>query len=178
MIKNDDFGLIKDSIRNIPDFPKKGIQFKDLTTALKQPQILNNIVNSIAMYYADKKITKVAAMESRGFITGGAIAYRLGAGFIPVRKPGKLPAATFSKSYELEYGNDSLEIHCDALSPEDIVLVHDDLIATGGTSIAVLELIKYFNVTSVFINFIVELSFLKGRDRFAPDYDIYSLIKF
>jgi adenine phosphoribosyltransferase len=101
-----------------------------------------------------------------------------GAGFIPVRKPGKLPAATFSKSYELEYGNDSLEIHCDALSPEDIGLVHDDLIATGGTSIAVLELIKYFNVTSVFINFIVELSFLKGRDRFAPEYDIYSLIKF
>jgi len=173
-----DHEIIKKAIRNIPDFPKKGIQFKDLTTALKQPYIFSMIIDEITAHYSDKNITKVVAMESRGFITGGAIAYKLGAGFVPVRKPGKLPSSTFRQAYDLEYGQDILEIHCDALVPDDIVLVHDDLMATGGTSLAVLDLIKHFNVKSIFINFIVELDFLNGRQRFSPGYDIYSLIKF
>ena len=169
---------IKESIRNIPDFPIKGIQFKDITTAIKHPELFNQIINQIAGHYLEKGITKVVAIESRGFITGGALAYKLDAGLVPVRKPGKLPADTFSCTYDLEYGQDSLEIHRDALQPNDVVLLHDDLLATGGTALAALELISRFNVTRVYVSFIVELDFLKGRQRLSPTYEVYSLVHF
>jgi adenine phosphoribosyltransferase len=169
---------IKDSIRNIPDFPVKGIQFKDITTTIKQPALFNLIIDQIASHYANMGITKVIAIESRGFITGGAIAYKLGAGLVPVRKPGKLPAETYSRTYELEYGQDSLEIHCDALQSNDVVLLHDDLLATGGTAMAALDLIKRFNINKVLVSFIVELDFLKGRQRLSPSYEVYSMVHF
>jgi adenine phosphoribosyltransferase len=169
---------IRESIRNIPDFPVQGIQFKDITTALKKPELFNLIVSHLADYYANKGITKIVAIESRGFITGGALAYKLGAGFIPVRKPGKLPADIFSQTYDLEYGKDSLEIHRDALTEDDVVLLHDDLLATGGTSLAAIDLINLFRVKSIQVSFIVELDFLKGRHRLSPPYEVYSMIHF
>lgn len=170
--------ILRDSIRNIPDFPVKGIQFKDISTAIKQPRLFNEITDHMASYYIDKGITKVVAIESRGFIIGGALAYKLGAGFVPVRKPGKLPAVTHSITYDLEYGKDSLEMHQDALTPDDIVLVHDDLLATGGTAMATLNLVRLFHVQKTFVSFIVELDFLKGRQRLVPEYDVYSLVHF
>jgi adenine phosphoribosyltransferase len=172
------FETLKESIRNIPDFPVKGIQFKDITTAIKQPALFRLITDHIAEKFLDKGITKVVAIESRGFITGGALAYKLGAGLVPVRKPGKLPAQTFSKTYDLEYGKDSLEIHCDALQSGDVVLLHDDLLATGGTALAALDLINLFNIKKVYISFIVELDFLKGRQRLSPTHEVYSMVHF
>jgi adenine phosphoribosyltransferase len=169
---------IKDSIRNIPDFPIKGIQFKDITTAIKQPELFNLITDEIASQFMNKGITKVVAIESRGFIVGGALAYKLGAGFVPVRKPGKLPAQTHSITYDLEYGKDTLEIHKDALQPGDIVLLHDDLLATGGTALASLNLIRNFNVAKSFVSFIVELDGLNGRQRLSPPYEVHSLVHF
>jgi len=136
MTESENLRLLEESIRTIPDFPKKGIQFKDITTALKEPLIFKFLVDHIYAYYKAKNITKVVAVESRGFIAGGAIAARLGAGFVPVRKPGKLPAETYSATYTLEYGEDKLEIHKDALSSDDVILLHDDLLATGGTTAA------------------------------------------
>ncbi len=165
------------SIRTVPDFPKKGIQFKDITTAWKSPEIFNFMVEEIYSYYKNFGITKVVAIESRGFILGSALAYKLGAGFVPVRKPGKLPADTYSKSYSLEYGEGILELHKDALSDNDIVLLHDDLLATGGSASASIELIEKFNVKDIKINFIYELSFLKGIEKFNKKYDVFSLIK-
>lgn len=169
---------IKTSIRNIPDFPVKGIQFKDITTAIKQPELFQLIVEQIASHYQDKGITKIVAIESRGFITGGALAYRLGAGIVPVRKPGKLPAEIFSKSYDLEYGQDSLEIHRDALQHDDVVLLHDDLLATGGTALAALDLISRFDIRQVYVCFIIELDFLNGRQKLSPPYDVMSIVHF
>lgn len=169
---------ISNAIRNIPDFPVKGIQFKDITTAIRQPGLFAQITDLIAAQYANKGITKVVAVESRGFITGGALAYKLGAGFIPVRKPGKLPSSTYSVTYDLEYGQDSLEIHRDALDKDDIVLLHDDLLATGGTALAALGLIKRFPVQQVFAAFIIELDMLNGRQRLAQHCDVFSLVRF
>ena len=166
------------SIRDIPDFPKKGILFKDLTTAFKKPEILGAIADDLYAYYASSGITKVVGIESRGFIAGSILASRLGAGFVPIRKPGKLPGDTYTYEYELEYGSDTIEIHKDALDTDDVVLLHDDLLATGGTVSAALELMKKFNVRRVMINFIVELSFLNGRDTIDDVYDIYSMITF
>jgi adenine phosphoribosyltransferase len=168
---------IKSQIRNIPDYPKAGIQFKDITTVLKQPELFGFIVNTVSNLYINNGITKVVCIESRGFILGGAIAAKLGAGFVPIRKPGKLPAETFKKSYQLEYGTDSIEIHKDALSSGDIVLLHDDLMATGGTSLAAISLINNFNVKKIYINFLCELDFLRGRDV-LKGYEISSLIHF
>ena len=168
---------IKDSIRNVPDFPVQGIQFKDITTAIKQPVLFNQITDEITNHYANKGITKVLAIESRGFIIGGALAYQLNAGFVPVRKPGKLPSSTYSVSYDLEYGKDSLEIHQDALHSGDIVLIHDDLLATGGTAFATLNLIRQFNIKKAYVSFIVELDFLNGRKRLSP-YEVFSLVHF
>ena len=168
---------LKAAIRSIPDFPRKGIQFKDITTAIKQPHLFSLAVNLTANWYAGKGITKVVAVESRGFISGGALAFALGAGFVPVRKPGKLPADTFSMQYELEYGTDTLEVHKDALTHNDVVLLHDDLLATGGTALAAIELLKQFDVKTIYVNFIIELDFLKGRQRLSPPYDLYSLIQ-
>jgi len=166
------------SIRNVPDFPKKGIMFKDITTALNKPEIFNFIVDEIYSYYKNKGITKVIGIESRGFIVGSALAYRLNAGFVPIRKPGKLPAETFSKSYSLEYGADSLEIHKDALTGNDIVLLHDDVLATGGSANAAIELINQFQVKEIQINFLCELTFLNGIKKLPTQHDIYSLIEF
>lgn len=169
---------IKQSIRNVPDFPVRGIQFKDISTAIKRPELFTMITDHIARYYHEKAITKVVAIESRGFITGGAIAYKLNAGFVPVRKPGKLPAETFAKTYDLEYGTDTLEIHQDALQPDDIVLLHDDLLATGGTALAALDLIRLFKIKKVYVSFIVELDFLNGRKRLSPPFEVYSLVHY
>ncbi|MBN2274531.1 MAG: adenine phosphoribosyltransferase [Bacteroidales bacterium] len=170
--------ILKKAIRNVPDFPKKGIQFKDITTLLKQPDLLRYVIDNTTKYYEDKGITKIVAIESRGFITGGALAEKLGAGFVPVRKPGRLPAEVFKKSYALEYGENCIEIHRDALVPEDIVLLHDDLLATGGTALAAIDLISRFNVQQVYCCFIIELDFLKGREKIMPLYDVFSLVHF
>lgn len=178
MSKSENFKLLEESIRNIPDFPKKGIQFKDITTALKVPAIFKFTVDHIVEYYKTKGITKVVAIESRGFIIGGALAAKLEAGFVPVRKKGKLPAETYSKTYALEYGEDTLEVHKDALEKDDIVLLHDDLLATGGTTAASIDLIKNFNIKEIYINYIVELDFLNGRKQVGKKYDIYTLVHF
>jgi adenine phosphoribosyltransferase len=169
---------IKNSIRNIPDFPVQGIQFKDITTAIKDPLLFNYITDILAERYMNKGITKVVAIESRGFIIAGALAYKLHAGFVPVRKPRKLPYDTYSVTYDLEYGQDSLHMHQDALDKDDIVLVHDDLLATGGTALATLNLVKLFHVKKSYISFIVELDCLNGRSRLEPTYDVYSLVHF
>jgi adenine phosphoribosyltransferase len=169
---------IKSSIRNIPDFPKKGIIFKDLTTLFKDPELMNLLIEDLYKHYLPFKITKVVGIEARGFIVGSALALKLGAGFIPARKPGKLPAATYRKEYSLEYGKDAIEIHLDALSKNDVVLLHDDLLATGGTSKAVFDLISLFGVKDIYVNFITELSFLNGRKLFDTPSRIYSVITF
>lgn len=169
---------VSKSIRNIPDFPKEGIQFKDVSTAFKDRKIFKFIVAEIRNHYQELGITKVIGIESRGFILGSALAGELHAGFIPIRKPGKLPADTFNQSYELEYGTDSLEIHTDALEESDVVLIHDDLLATGGTVNAAIDLVRRFGITKIYVNFFVELDFLNGRERISKDVQVWSLIHF
>jgi len=169
---------LKKSIRDVPDFPKKGILFKDLTTAFKDPDVLHKMADELEAYYADQKITKVVGIESRGFILGSILAYRLKAGFVPIRKPGKLPSEVYSVTYELEYGTDSIEIHQDSIHSTDIILLHDDLLATGGTACAALDLLQKFKVQKVFLSFIVELAFLQGRNKIDPDIDVHSLISY
>jgi adenine phosphoribosyltransferase len=166
------------SIRNVPDFPKPGILFKDITTALKKPEIYQYIFEKTYEYYKDKKITKVVGIESRGFILGGALAAKLNAGFVPIRKPNKLPAPVFSRSYSLEYGENILNIHQDALDKDDIILLHDDVLATGGSAKAALELIRMFPVNRIYVNFICELTFLNGKSQIENDIDTFSLISF
>lgn len=168
----------KDSIRDVMDFPKEGILFKDITTMLKDDKHLATLVDALYEQYKDKGITKVVGLESRGFILGTVLAYKLGAGFVPVRKPGKLPAPTFSEKYALEYGEDEIHIHQDALVEEDVVLVHDDLLATGGTAKATINLLDRFNLRNVYINFLVELDFLNGREKLDTNYDVDSLFHF
>jgi adenine phosphoribosyltransferase len=169
---------VKKSIRNIPDFPRPGIHFKDVSTSYQEGAILSFIASEIFEKYKHTGITKVIGIESRGFILGSILANKLGAGFIPVRKPGKLPAKKYSQSYELEYGFDTLEIHQDALMMDDIVLIHDDLLATGGTASAAIELVKKFNISRIYLNFFVELDFLKGINRFDKSVSVWSLIHF
>jgi adenine phosphoribosyltransferase len=169
---------VKKSIRNIPDFPKEGIQFKDVSTAFKDKKILRFILNEIKDHYGQAGITKVVGIESRGFILGSSLAGELHAGFVPIRKPGKLPSEKYSQSYDLEYGSDSLEIHTDALGEDDIVLIHDDLLATGGTINAAIDLVAMFGVKKIYVNFFVELDFLKGRERIHEGVDVWSLIHF
>lgn len=169
---------VKGMVRNIPDFPAKGIQFKDLTTALKDPKALQIISNELEALYADKGVTKVVGIEARGFIGGSILASRLNAGFVPLRKPGKLPAVTLKKSYSKEYGIDTIEIHRDAIANDDVALLHDDLLATGGTMLAAIELVKTMNPKKVYVNFICELTALKGRDVFPKDIEITSLFDF
>ena len=166
------------SIRDIPDFPKQGILFKDITTAMKDAEVLKFIADELYDYYKDKGITKVVGVESRGFVLGSILAYKLGAGFILLRKPGKLPAETFKVDYELEYGTDSLEIHKDAISEDDVVLLHDDLLATGGSANAALQLLKKFSTKSVYVSFLIELTFLNGMARLNDAKEVHSLIKF
>ncbi len=169
---------IKNSIRNVPDFPKKGIQFKDITTALKEADVLSEMADLLYEYYKDKGITKVVGIESRGFIAGAILAYRLNAGFVMLRKPGKLPADKFRLEYELEYGADALEIHKDAINEDDVVLLHDDLLATGGSANAALQLLRKFGNNPIYLSFLIELSALGGINHLEEAKDVHSLIRF
>lgn len=167
---------VKLQIRNIPDFPVKGIQFKDITTALQQPECLRWMRDEMVTLYKDKGITKIVGIESRGFIIAPAVAMELGVGFVPIRKPGKLPAETVEISYQKEYGVDTIQMHKDALSADDVVLLHDDLLATGGTMAAAIELVKKFGVKKVYVNFLIELDFLNGRQVLEQGAEVDSLI--
>jgi adenine phosphoribosyltransferase len=169
---------LKKAIRDVPDFPKQGILFKDITTALKNPELFAYIIDCLFDYYKNLGITKVAAIESRGFIIGGALAYKLGAGFVPIRKPGKLPSEKYSVEYELEYGSDIIEIHKDALNEDDVVLIHDDLLATGGTALATSKLVSFCGVQSVSFSFLCELCFLNGSEKIRPIGNVHSLVCF
>ncbi|MDR1562473.1 MAG: adenine phosphoribosyltransferase [Dysgonamonadaceae bacterium] len=169
---------LKTYIRNVPDFPIKGIQFKDVTTLFKDAGILCELADMLYAAYRDKGITKVVGIESRGFIMGPLLAARLGAGFVPVRKPGRLPAAVFEETYQKEYGADSIQVHRDAIEAGETVLLHDDLLATGGTMSAAVSLIRKFNPAKIYVNFLIELEDLKGREAFSPDIRIDSIIKY
>lgn len=169
---------VKNSIRTIPDFPRKGIQFKDLTTVFIDPDCMDWFKQELVNFYKDKGITKIVGLESRGFILAPVLASELHAGFVPIRKKGKLPAEVISQSYEKEYGVDTIEIHKDALSEDDVVLIHDDLLATGGSMEAALKLVKRMGVKRIFINFLVELDDLNGRKVFGSDIPVYSLIHY
>lgn len=167
---------LEDYIRDVPDFPKAGIVFKDITPLLGNSAALDECVERLVEPYRDKGIEAVAAVESRGFIFGTVAACRLGAGFVPIRKPGKLPAKTFSATYELEYGTDSIEIHADAIKAGAKVLMIDDLLATGGTMAAACDLVKRLGGDIVGVAFVIELCFLHGREKLAG-YDVRSLMK-
>jgi adenine phosphoribosyltransferase len=166
---------LSDSIRSIPNFPKRGIVFRDITTLLKNADALKNAVDLFSEKYRDSKIDKVVCIESRGFIIGSALAVNLGAGFVPVRKKGKLPAEVITEQYALEYGTDSVEMHIDAIRPGERVLLHDDLLATGGTMCAAIKLVEKLQAKIVGVSFLIELSFLQGRKR-MQEQDVYSLI--
>lgn len=168
---------LKDIIRDIPDFPKKGIIFKDITTLLSDAKSYSRMVDLIAHRYVGQHIDQIVGVEARGFLLGAALAYRLGTGITLVRKPGKLPYKTRQKSYDLEYGKDTLEIHEDAFKPGDKVIVADDLLATGGTMAAVVSLVQELGAEVVECAFMAELEFLEGRKR-LPEGKVYSLLKF
>ncbi|MFH1587966.1 MAG: adenine phosphoribosyltransferase [Candidatus Diapherotrites archaeon] len=170
---------LKKYIREIPDFPKKGILYYDITTLLKNAGALKNAVNRIIEHYMQKgeKIDKVVSMESRGFIFGSVLAYELEAGFVPIRKPGKLPAKIISQDFEKEYGKDAFEIHEDAVEEGENILIVDDLLATGGTCIAAIQLIEKLGGNIKGCAFLIELNFLKGREK-IKGYDLFSLIQY
>lgn len=169
---------LKSLIRDVPDFPTKGIMFRDLTTMIKNPEALHLMSVELKKLYEDKGVTKIVGIESRGFIGGSIMAYELGAGFVPARKPGKLPAVTIKKAFAKEYGVDMIELHSDAITSDDIVVLHDDLLATGGTMFACYELVKSMRPKKIYINFIVELTALDGRKIFPEDVEITSLLKY
>lgn len=169
--------LLEKSIRNIPDFPKPGILFRDVTTLIQNKSAFKKSVDLLVKKYKGKGITKVAGVEARGFIFGAAVAHKINAGFVPVRKKGKLPYKTISTTYELEYGTDTLEIHQDAITPGEKVLIIDDLLATGGTVKAVVEMIRQLQGKIVGIGFVIELVDLHGRDK-LKEYPLFSLVKF
>ena len=168
---------LKKYIRTIPDFPKKGIIFKDITVLLKDAARFREAIDIIGERYVGKGIDIVASVESRGFIIGGALAYKLGAGFVPIRKKGKLPWLTYQCTYELEYGTDTLEIHQDAIKPGQRVVIVDDLIATGGTAGAVISLVEKLGGEIVELAFLVELTFLKGREK-IKNYPVFTVIQY
>ncbi len=168
---------LKKIIRDVPDFPKKGIVFKDITTLLADAKSFHRMVDLLAHRYIGERIDQIVGIEARGFILGSALAYKLGTGITLVRKPGKLPYKTRSISYELEYGSDTLEIHADAFKPGDRVIVADDLLATGGTMAAVVELVEQFDAVVYECAFMAELEFLNGRSK-LPEGKVYSLLKF
>lgn len=169
--------LLVDNIRKVPDYPVKGIMFFDVTTLFKNHRCLMEIVDSICEMYRDKGITKVAGLESRGFVVGAAVAAKLGAGFVPVRKPGKLPAEIVSESYSKEYGTDVIEMHTDAIEPGDVVLVHDDILATGGTASAAVRLVKKFNPKAVYANFIIDIVDIPRSRPIPSDVEVSSLLQ-
>lgn len=168
---------VQSKVRDIVDFPKKGIVFRDITTAVKDPKALKFMIDFLTEQFEDKKIDYVAGVESRGFVFGSALAYNLGAGFIMVRKPGKLPADVISQEYSLEYGTDKIEIHADAVEPGKNVLVIDDLLATGGTVDAACKLLKKAGTNVVGAGFIIELSDLGGREK-LKDIEVTSMIQY
>ncbi|MFH1070140.1 MAG: adenine phosphoribosyltransferase [Candidatus Glassbacteria bacterium] len=165
------------AIRDVPDFPKPGILFKDITTLIKRADLFAEVIDIFSAKYGRAKIDKVVGIEARGYLFASALAYRLGAGLVPVRKPGKLPAETVSVTYELEYGSDSVQMHKDALEPGERVLVVDDLLATGGTAEATCRLVEGRGAVITGVAFLVELDFLHGRRRLAG-YDVFSIVNF
>jgi len=168
---------LKKLIREIPDFPKKGILFYDITTLLKDKSGYAALIDQLAEHYIGKQVDLILGMEARGFIFGPALAYRLNAGFVPVRKPGKLPAATARVEYDLEYGSNALEVHKDAIEKGQRVLIVDDLLATGGTAQATAQLATALGAQIAGLGFVVELDFLKGRDKLKT-YDVFSLLHY
>ena len=168
---------LKQIIRDVPDFPKKGIIFKDITTLLQDAKSFSRMIDLIANRYIGQKIDKIVGVEARGFIIGSALAYRLGAGIVLVRKPGKLPSEKFSKTYDLEYGTDTLEIHKDAITPGEKILIADDMLATGGTVAAVVDMVSQLGGDIVECCFMSELGFLDGRKK-LPEGKVYSLLQF
>ena len=168
---------LKALVRTIPDFPKPGILFYDITTLLKDPKGFAALIDTLAQYYLEKDIDLVLGIEARGFIFGPALAYRLNAGFVPVRKPGKLPGPKVRVTYDLEYGSDTLEIHADAIEPGQRVVLVDDLLATGGTMEATIKLVQQLGGEIAGLGFAIELDFLKGRAKF-PEYDVFSLLHY
>ena len=168
-----------ENLRCIPDFPQKGVNFRDVTTLFKDPECLKIMVDELYDLSTDKGITKIVGIESRGFVLSSALAVRLNAGVVLCRKPGKLPAETVQESYTKEYGTDTIEIHKDAINENDVVLLHDDLLATGGTMRAAYNLVKKFNPKKTYVNFIIELVHenLNGRENFEEGTDITSLLK-
>ena len=168
---------LKKLIREVPDFPKKGILFYDITTLLKDKLGFARLIDALSEHYIGKEIDLVLGMEARGFIFGPALAYRLNAGFVPVRKPGKLPAETVKISYELEYGSNALEVHKDAIQKGQRILIVDDLLATGGTAVATADLASRLGAKIAGLAFVVELDFLKGRERLS-NYDVFSLLHY
>lgn len=173
-----DVQFLLDNLRNIPDYPKPGIQFQDVSTLFKNADCLRMLSDELYSLYKDKGITKVVGIESRGFVLGAILAARLGAGFVMCRKPGKLPGMTRKASYQKEYGYDCIEIHDDAISADDVVLIHDDLLATGGSMLAACQLVRSFKPQGVFVNFLLELRMegLKGREALQGE-EITALIE-
>lgn len=174
---NLDCESLKKLIREVPDFPKKGILFYDITTLLKDKVGFAMLIDALSEHYLDKDIDLVLGMEARGFIFGPALAYRLNAGFVPVRKPGKLPAATAKVQYDLEYGSNTLEIHKDAIQKGQRVIIVDDLLATGGTAAATVTLAQSLGADIAGLGFVVELDFLKGREKLKGT-DVFSLLRY
>jgi adenine phosphoribosyltransferase len=168
---------LKSKIRNVPDFPIKGIMFRDITTLVKDPQAFKYVIDTLTERYRDMKIDQIVGIESRGFIFGGALAHRLGCGFIPARKPGKLPAETIEESYELEYGRTSLQLHIDSINKGDRIVIIDDLLATGGTIRATANMVERLGGQILEIAVVVELTFLKGREK-LKNYAIYSMVDY
>jgi adenine phosphoribosyltransferase len=168
---------LKEYIREIPDYPKPGILFYDITTLIKEKAGLAKVIDGISEHFINYKVDLVVGMEARGFIFGPAVAYRLNAGFIPIRKPRKLPGETVKHTYKLEYGEDTLEIHKDAIQKAQRVLVVDDLLATGGTAVAATELVKQLGGSVCGIGFVIELDFLSGREK-LKDFDVFSLLHY
>lgn len=166
------------AVRNIPDFPIKGIQFKDITTLFQSPSHLKELSDILYEKYKNKGIAKVVGIESRGFFLGPQLAVRLNAGFVPIRKPGKLPYKVIEERYTKEYGEDAIQIHEDALTEDDVVLIHDDLLATGGTMVAAHKLVKKMGVKKVYINFLIELEALNGRSLFPEEVELETILKF
>ena len=170
---------LKNEIREIQDYPKQGINFKDITTLIKNKDAFKFVLDSIAAEFNDKGITKVVGLEARGFIFGGAIADRLNAGFVPVRKKNKLPFTKITETYELEYGNDIVEMHVDGLSEDDVVLIHDDLLATGGTAYAAFRMVEKCNVNRIFFSFVCDLEFIKTPSKqILNNYQPHVLVKY
>ena len=171
--------VLLENLRSIPDFPKKGINFRDVTTLYKNAECLQIMVDELYELYKDKGITKVVGVESRGFIMAAALAYRLKAGIVLARKPGKLPSTVIKESFSKEYGVDTIEMHLDAINENDVVLIHDDLLATGGTAKAAYKLVKHMNPKQIYMNFIIEIrdEGLHGRDEFEGIVDVTTLMQ-